>query len=350
MTTLMQVFHDLKAQAIVIGKYYPAVVVDNNDKKTHEDKLPLGRIKFRIPALFDGIDDEFLPWALPRINRLKGGPDNGSFSVPKVGALVFVQFQAEDIYNPFYSGHPYTKDDQLSVLTKESVDADEYPKKHVIYSFDNGNLFTVNDDYSDAELAYKLYLKNVGNVQVWCGRNFEQYVELNYDLVVNGKFEVHATETETKELFYTDIYRTAQKDSFREFQQLDHKVVLGRTSHSHGDKADFHFGRGIYAKVEKGNLIIDIVDQSKILVNSKGQIAIVTEADVSVNGKNVTVEAKESLKLRGASITKSTEIEFETGDSTEERLKAMIQDEIKKYMAANPPSSSSSSTDSSTSS
>jgi hypothetical protein len=158
----------------------------------------------------------------------------------------------------------------------------------------------------DAELAYKLYLKNVGNVQVWCGRNYEHYVELNYDLVVNGKFEVHATETETKELFLTDLYRTAQKDSYSEFQQLDHKVVLGRTSHSHSDKADFHFGRGIYAKVEKGNLIIDIVDQSKILVNSKGQISVVTDANVSVNGKNITVEASESLKLRGSSITKST--------------------------------------------
>jgi hypothetical protein len=67
-----------------------------------------------------------------------------------------------------------------------------------------------------------------GNVQVWCGRNYEHYVELNYDLVVNGKFEVHATETETKELFLTDLYRTAQKDSYREFQQLDHIYTSNR--------------------------------------------------------------------------------------------------------------------------
>ena len=345
----MQVFHDLKAPKIQMGKWYPAIVVENNDKANKEDKLPLGRVKIRIPALFDNIEDDFLPWAVPHVNRLKGGPDNGSFSVPAIGVEVLVQFQAEDPYNPFYAGFPYSKNNVLSVLTKDDVDNSEYPKKHVIYSFDNGNLFTVNDDYSDDELRFKLYLKNVGNVQVWCGRNFDQYVKDNYDLVVAGKLEVHANATEVREIMHLPYTFTAEKDSYREYQALDHKVVHGLTSHSHGDKTELHFGKGMYAKVEKGNLIIDVADQSKILVNSKGQISVVTEANVSVNGKNITVEASESLKLRGSSITKSTEIEFESGESTEERMKAMIKEEIKKYMAENPnPSDSSSSTDDAT--
>ena len=44
-----------------------------------------------------------------------------------------------------------------------------------------------------------------------------------------------------------------------------------------------------------------------------------------------------------------TYIEFESGESNEERMKAMIKEEIKKYMAENPNTSdSSSSTDDAT--
>ena len=331
MSTLMQAFHDLKPQRIEIGKLYPAIVVENKDKSKLKDKLPLGRVKFRIPTLFDGIDDEFLPWALPRFMRYKGGKNNGEFSVPKIGAKIFVEFQSNDVYNPFYTSYPYIKDETLDILTKESVDDDEYPKKHVIYSFDSGNVFTINDDYADEDLKYKLYLKNVGNVQVWCGKNYDHYVKDNYDLVVDGKYEVHAVPASTTVIVRNKHFFNAHQDSVSVYSGRETVQVQGRSNHTYFDRAERHFARGALISVSKGNLIIDIPDESKILVSSKGDIAVVTEKNISVIGDEVTVEAQSQLRLRGEKITKSVEIDFEDGRSTKEEIQKMIDAAIEAF-------------------
>ena len=324
----MQAFHDLKPQRIEIGKIYPAIVVDNNDKSKLKDKLPLGRVKFRVPTLFDGIEDDFLPWAVPRFMRYKGGKNNGEFSVPKIGAKIFVEFQSNDVYNPFYTSYPYVKEETLEILTKEEVDNDEYPKKHVIYSFDSGNVLTINDDDADAELKYKLYLKNVGNVQVWCGKNYDHYVKDNFDLVVDGRMEIHSVSASTTISIRNKHFFNAHQDSVSVYSGRETVQVQGRSSHTYFDKAERHFSRGALISVSKGNLVIDISDESKILVGSKGDIAIVTEKNVTVIGDDVTVEAQGQLRLRGEKITKSVEIDFESGESTKEMIQKMIDASI----------------------
>lgn len=335
MATLMQAFHDIKPQRIEIGKFYTGVVVENNDKKIMNDKLPLGRIQFRIETLFDGIKDEFLPWAMPIPNRYKGGKNNGEFSVPQKGAKVFITFQSNDVYSPFYLGYPYARESSLDILTADKADADEYPKKQVIYSFDSGSHFTINNAYKDPELKDKLSLKNTGNAKLWFGKNYDHYVKDNFDLNVDKKLEVHSNKKQTNIIVHTDLSFNAKLNSNALYEGVEIEEVRGLSTHTYVSKAERHFAKGAFVKVTKGSFIISI-DGSTFSLNSKGTVSISTEKDVSISGATVTIAAAKKLRLRGGSITKSTQICFEDGVCEEQYIRNIVRQEIASYMRAHP--------------
>ena len=63
-----------------------------------------GRCRVRVFSVFDDIPLEDIPWAVPASKSLFFGQDarGGSISIPKVGAIVKVQFAIGDIYSPEY--------------------------------------------------------------------------------------------------------------------------------------------------------------------------------------------------------------------------------------------------------
>jgi Type VI secretion system/phage-baseplate injector OB domain len=79
--------------------YYRAVVLDNNDP------LELGRIKAQVIPYFVGIDESIIPWAKPKNRGSSGaGVGFGDFHVPNEGTMVWVFFEAGDVYQPVYDG------------------------------------------------------------------------------------------------------------------------------------------------------------------------------------------------------------------------------------------------------
>lgn len=75
-------------------------VVDNNDPEQ------LGRCRIRVYTLFDDLADDQVPWAFPVTNNsFAGGAGGfGSISIPKIGAIVRVQFSEGNLYSPEYYG------------------------------------------------------------------------------------------------------------------------------------------------------------------------------------------------------------------------------------------------------
>lgn len=69
-----------------------------------DDPLRMLRCRVRVFGLFDGLEDDMLPWAFPAssngFSSAEGG--FGSFSVPKNGTIVKIRFNAGDIYAPEY--------------------------------------------------------------------------------------------------------------------------------------------------------------------------------------------------------------------------------------------------------
>lgn len=71
------------------------------------DPQKRGRCKVRVVAAHGtekGIDTAYLPWAEPILPSGGGFHDGGSFSVPPVGATVWVQFEQGDPQFPVYQG------------------------------------------------------------------------------------------------------------------------------------------------------------------------------------------------------------------------------------------------------
>jgi len=84
----------IKCEGIYRGK-----VLDNNDPDT------LGRIKVNVFSIYKDIDADDLPWCVPMQPAGFGaGLGFGIFSVPKIDSMVFVMFEAGDIYQPLYIG------------------------------------------------------------------------------------------------------------------------------------------------------------------------------------------------------------------------------------------------------
>lgn len=323
-------YHDIKPNKIEVGRYYPAEVVENNDLKKHPDKLTCGRVTFRIPILFDDIDDELLPWATPRFERFKGGKNNGAFSVPAKKSKIFIVFETPDVYHAYYHPYPYTVKEQLEFLVKESVDKEAYPNKHVIYSFDNGNLYWLNDDYKDPELKNKKYIKNVGNVQYWYGKHFEWYVKDNFSLEVDSKFTTTANPTNYVHTIKVIHDFIAQKDSTRKFEQQEMKLVYGRSFHTYADRVERHYAKGKLDVISMGDYIIRLRG-GNLEILTDADVNVVGQGNVLVSGGAVTVEAADTLKLVGSRITKNVEIEFETGETTMDKVAEMIDAKIAEY-------------------
>ena len=73
-------------------------VVDNNDP------LKIGRVKVRIPGMYDG-DVASLPWVRRKQDTAFCGLDCEFFDVPDIGSIVEVKWNYDD-KTPFYSGAP----------------------------------------------------------------------------------------------------------------------------------------------------------------------------------------------------------------------------------------------------
>jgi hypothetical protein len=78
---------------------YIGKVVDIDDPEFE------GRCRVRVLSMFDDLEVEDIPWAMPMGKPLFFGQDAraGSISIPKIGAIVKVRFGGGDVYSPEYS-------------------------------------------------------------------------------------------------------------------------------------------------------------------------------------------------------------------------------------------------------
>jgi hypothetical protein len=105
-------------------KIYLGEVVDINDPKKE------GRARVKVFGLFDGIENEDIPWSTqikpPSFGRLGGG----NISIPKLGSIVGLEFNGQNYYNSYYYS-----DFETSPDLKEEI-ADSYEGAHSLI-YDN---------------------------------------------------------------------------------------------------------------------------------------------------------------------------------------------------------------------
>lgn len=160
---------------------YEAKVVANDDTKSDDGRM-LCRVQARVAGLFDGTDDEDLPWALPTFMHTDGaGADSGYQWVPKVGTKVLLQFQDGSSEHPIYSSYPA----DASTLLEEMKT--NYPDRKVVRHSDG---FVVVIDTRTHEVfirnpgAYNIFIQGDANLSIT--GNVVEKIEGNRTSVVEG--------------------------------------------------------------------------------------------------------------------------------------------------------------------
>ncbi len=96
-----------KVQSRYYGKYR-GFVADN------DDPLRQGRLRLRIPSV---LGEAVTNWALPCL-PFGGLADQGLFSVPEIGAQVWVEFEAGALDYPLWTGTFWTQQDAVPAEVK----------------------------------------------------------------------------------------------------------------------------------------------------------------------------------------------------------------------------------------
>ena len=119
-------------------------VVINN-----QDPTFAGRAKVRVFGIMDGIKDEHVPWAIPLTAKFYAGNGGGNISIPKLGQIVRIKFNGDDIYAP-------------EIIAIQNIDSDliekikeDYQGTHVIIYDPEVNLSIIHQVQSGLMIFYK---------------------------------------------------------------------------------------------------------------------------------------------------------------------------------------------------
>ena len=109
--------------AIDLNKSFLGFIEDIDDPKKE------GFARIRVPVLHREIKIEDLPWAKPKTAIFFGSDaKGGNISIPRIGALVEVNFDRGNLYNPEYSIIQELSDEVKEILATDG----EYENCHIM--------------------------------------------------------------------------------------------------------------------------------------------------------------------------------------------------------------------------
>lgn len=170
---MINITKDLRAQGLDPNKRYRGIVVANDDSQ--EDRFRYtGRIKVRIPILFDGIEDDDLPWAIPEWPHIDGSSNlSGIVDIPKVGSYVDVVFQDGKMEYPRYVGGSISEKTVLEECKQN------YPNRKVTRT-KNGCLIIIDTETNE------LFVRNPGDLKIYVQGNVYLNVDGNVTERIKG--------------------------------------------------------------------------------------------------------------------------------------------------------------------
>ena len=128
-------------------------VIENIDPRAE------GRIKVRVLGKYDNFNDEDIPWAY-HMSSINGGSSGGfgELSVPKVGQLIQVIFESDDILSPYWISFPKINEAMRQEIAQDYEDSrvlvyDEDAPLKIMYLPNTGLIFHLDESeiviYSD---------------------------------------------------------------------------------------------------------------------------------------------------------------------------------------------------------
>ncbi len=133
------------------------------------DPLKLGRVKVKIFGIYDDVQEDAIPWALPQTGYL--GSSSSNLVVPPVDSIVRGFFENGDTYKPIYTSI-ITVDNPIEAAAKsfiglnspgdsimnDAVNSD-YPHTMVLMKTDEGEGVTLNRRNGLMKISHRSGLK-----------------------------------------------------------------------------------------------------------------------------------------------------------------------------------------------
>lgn len=174
------------------------------------DPLKQGRAKIRVFGFFDDLEVEDIPWA-EQISGLSfsSARGNGNISVPRVGAVVNVQFDGPNYYKLFYEFEKETSPSLLSEISDsyegaQSLWYDEESKPgplKLFYTQKKGLVMSLGD------AKIQLDTQDGGKLRVVIEMGKDQIVMENSKVIVNSN-NIELGERATESVILGDSFKT----------------------------------------------------------------------------------------------------------------------------------------------
>jgi len=119
-------------------------VVINNEDPTFS-----GRAKVRVFGVMDGVVDNHIPWATPINSKFYASSGGGSLSIPKLGQIVRVRFNGDDIYAPEIMSLQNIDNDLINIIKED------YQGTHVLLYDPEVNLSIIHQVQSGLLIFFK---------------------------------------------------------------------------------------------------------------------------------------------------------------------------------------------------
>jgi hypothetical protein len=140
--------------------HYVGKIVDNNDP------LHQGRCKIKVFGLFDELNNNDIPWALPNFTYI--GSKEGNFIVPPIGCIVRVYFENNDIYMPKYSTKVIDLNNNLTNIPHLNFNGD--PNILIFFTTSDGEYFKINKKTKESEYRTStgdfVKIDSQGNIEI----------------------------------------------------------------------------------------------------------------------------------------------------------------------------------------
>jgi hypothetical protein len=176
-----ELFEDDLKSTVWIGD-----VVDNEDPTFN------GRVRVKVKGKFDKFENEDIPWATPDTYFSAGSSSGaGNYDVPKVGTILGVIFDNDNIYSPRYFKIQHVSQELIDEVI--SVSDTPYTVKALWYDTDI-NLKTYFNEADGISISYKDSIINMRDDNtIWLQHNGGLGIHIQEDMISLG------SETESAE-------------------------------------------------------------------------------------------------------------------------------------------------------
>ena len=212
-----------------------------------DDPTFSGRCKVRVFGLFEGLDDELIPWFSPASPSVFSGEGGGALSVPKVNSIVKVRFQNNNVYSGEYTSTQFIDPALVDEIK------DDYEGSHIL-------LF---DSERDLVVTYQ----PLSGIKIYLGGS-QIKVDADGSIQLKHRNNSNVVEVNENEINITTAGDGGSNTNGRIFITASAEVTVNAPT-VNVESTNISLGKNASSSVVKGEKLVDVLKQIVVELETK---------------------------------------------------------------------------------